>query len=101
MHVSRECQENRSSCLVIENATLRGITDARMIPTEGCCLPRVVKLNRGGRSLPLGSLVSGLRISSKKGWTIASMGKNRLEGVYAKRWAIKSSASGGVLERKI
>lgn len=65
------------------------------------CLPRAVKLNRGGRSLPLGNLVSGLRISSKKGWTMASMGVNLLEGVYSKRWAIKSKASGGVLERKI
>lgn len=55
-----------------------------------------VKLNKGGSSRPFGNRVPCSRSSSKKGWAHASNGVIRPDGVYSRRPATNSIASGGV-----
>lgn len=56
-----------------------------------------MKLNKGGNSLPLGSLLFGSRNSSKKGCAHASKGVIRALGVYSSSLLARAMASGGVL----
>lgn len=52
-----------------------------------------MKLYKGGKALPLGSLALGSRNSSKNGWAHTSKGLRRFVGVYCSTLETKSNAS--------
>ena len=58
-----------------------------------------VKLNKGGRSRPLGSFVAGSRSSSKKVCAHACSGEILADGVYSSKRETRSMASGEVRAR--
>lgn len=60
-------------------------------------LPCWVKLNKGGRSRPLGNLLLGSLNSSKNGCEHASKGVIRTLGEYSSNLLANDIASGGVL----
>ena len=85
-----------------------GLMDISKLVWEGIGIPRLVKLNRGGRArFPLasplvsGSLVSGFRSSSKNSWVRASRAVNRAVGVYCNKFLRRSIASLLTWRRKI
>ena len=55
-----------------------------------------VKLNKGGKSLPLGILAPSCLSSSKKGWIMAVTALRRAPGVYSRSFETRSMASGAV-----
>lgn len=80
--------------------------DVRFVSDFTCLryLPCLEKSNRFGSSFdtPFGCLESGKRqlgsrSSSKNGWHMASMAERRWVGVYSRRAAIRSMASGDAL----
>lgn len=58
-----------------------------------------VRLKRGGKSRPLGSLLLGSRSSSKNVCAHASSGDMRVDGVYSSSLLVRCMASGGVRGR--
>lgn len=68
--------------------------------SSACTSSSLSKSKSGGSGSPLGSLVSYLRSSSKKGCTKASIGLRRASGSYFRSFSIRPTASLGVRERK-